>query len=539
MEKLEKIKNEKSSKKTQDPRFSTKKDPRFRKMPKKMKKTEIDQRFKKVLDKNSAFAVTHMPDKRGKKVRIDHSKELKKLYSCDEKTDEDVFVWNEQSSEEEAEEDPIMEQGTSDIWNTIEKDVPVGGASSRLAVMNCDWRRCNAVDILVLAASVLDQSKQTNKKSIQPMTSGEITGIKNVSIHCSDFGKEKLKEENMKGPQLEGLLTENEKAMWDEKQAEMRAAITDLDEDESKMTDFNEEIMRRYQKQTLKYYYAVITTSDPTTATLLYDELDGLETAISPIGFDCRFVPEDVKLEDSPTSFAKKIPESYRAPLTVNDRALQHSRVSCDWDKTPEKRKSVLMTHLTKQQISDLDFEAYLASDSSDEDEETVVQLAKKRREELLGDDFDEETVMDVAVNLKSALDVKTNEETEDLGPWQKYLEKRKNQKKEKRKKRKEQVQEPEEVSSIPADIADLQLLSENSKEVNHFNIRQRKEKKGKKDVSEDPFEVNLNDPRLSKVFTDPSFSIDPTSSNFTNSLTNKIILKEKRDRSRRKFLQN
>lgn len=96
------------------------------------------------------------------------------------------------SDEEEGELDEEVENlvEVDDAWGELDKGVRrVEWAGRRFAVCNLDWDRLKAADIVVIL------------NSFKPPT-GQIDSL---SIYLSDFGVQKLEEENQKGPVFEKL----------------------------------------------------------------------------------------------------------------------------------------------------------------------------------------------------------------------------------------------------------------------------------------------------------------------------------------------
>ena len=102
--------------------------------------------------------------------------------------------------------------------------------SARLAVQNMDWDRVNAADIFVLMKSSCPPSGNILKATIYP----------------SEFGKERIESEEKHGPRLS-------------------TATDELDQDEK---------LRLYQLERLKYFYAVVETDSENTADAIYTDLD-------------------------------------------------------------------------------------------------------------------------------------------------------------------------------------------------------------------------------------------------------------------------
>lgn len=58
--------------------------------------------------------------------------------------------------------------------------------------------------------------------------------------------------------------------------------------------------LREYEKQRLKYYYAVITFDNKFTAEKIYDSFDGMEIEFTGTNFDLRVLPEGMKIPKKP-----------------------------------------------------------------------------------------------------------------------------------------------------------------------------------------------------------------------------------------------
>jgi hypothetical protein len=93
--------------------------------------------------------------------------------------------------------------------------------------------------------------------------------------------------------------------------------------------------------------------------------------------FDLRYVPDETEFEHEPAEVAKDAPASYE-PSDFVTQALQHSNVKLTWDTEDPERTKVTRRKFTKEDLANMDFKAYLASDSednlSDQDEETKAK---------------------------------------------------------------------------------------------------------------------------------------------------------------------
>ncbi|XP_077996320.1 ESF1 homolog [Glandiceps talaboti] len=345
-------------------------------------------------------------------------------------------------------------------WGELDADAKMTEEiSSRLAVCNMDWDRIKAADLLVLFSS------------FKP-TGGIITSVK---IYLSEFGKERLKEEDVKGPKE---LVENEgntsKSLEGEK--------------------YHTERLRQYQMKRLKYYYAVIECDSKNTANAIYEECDGFEYQNSSTRLDLRFIPEEMTFDDEPTSEATNLPEvSTYKPSEFMTTALQQTKVDLTWDETDKERLAVTMKKFNNDELMQLDLQAYLASSSgeendsedlgpgdleigsaSDDDEMNDDQRIAKYRALLIGGDekkeekkFDKDMELEISwePGLKETTEVliKTKEEEKDLTQWQQYQKKKKEKKKEKQKeermkreeikKKRGEEQAPMSDDDLPSDI--------------------------------------------------------------------------------------
>ena len=147
--------------------------------------------------------------------------------------------------------------------------------------------------------------------------------------------------------------------------------------------------LRKYQIDRLKYYYAVVECDSVECAKSIFNTCDGAEFESSANFFDLRYIPNDMSFEnDTPRDVAREAPVTYQ-PVEFTTQALQHSNVKLTWDQDDAERQKTTRRKFTKQEIKDMDFKAYLAS-SSDEDELGVdEELKKKYRELLVGTDKD------------------------------------------------------------------------------------------------------------------------------------------------------
>ena len=269
--------------------------------------------------------------------------------------------------------------------------IPMGEATKRLAIMNCDWKHLKAVDLLGVLLSF---------KPGQGV-------VKRVTVYYSDFGLEKMAEDAKLGPSFlrDGVAAmpneEEEKEEGSDDDSSVDSSDSDRAEDGEERID--QEKLRAYEVQKLRYYFAVAECDTVGTASTIYEEVDGLEFENSSSQLDARFVPADVSFKGRKVRDTAEapLPPSYEPPNFVT-KALQQTKVECTWDQGDEERERKLTQYHKWHEMDDDDLGAYLASSSSEseaeEEEATATKDAKRKklRSMLLGgivEDEEEEEV--------------------------------------------------------------------------------------------------------------------------------------------------
>ncbi|XP_056312506.1 ESF1 homolog [Danio aesculapii] len=341
-------------------------------------------------------------------------------------------------------------------WGEMWKDAPRSDDTSRrLAVCNMDWDRLKAKDLLALF------------NSFKPK--GGV--VLSVTVYPSEFGKERIHTEQTQGPLELSSLSEN----------------PDADTDEQRI--YREKV-RDYQFKRLRYYYAVVECDSVETASKIYEECDGIEYETSCSMIDLRFIPDDVTFEDEPKDRATDVDYGSYKPKLFTSTATTTSKVELTWDETDHDRVSALCRKFNKDELLDMDFKAYLASSSEEEEDEgeqteavkPVESLAEEKTaskekkgsgqidkyRELLKSiqDKDKKEDDDNKMNMEITWVPGLKESTENLvkkkmmgkdrlTPWEEFLEKKKEKKKEKRKGKKEVVETELQISDdeLPPDV--------------------------------------------------------------------------------------
>ncbi|KAL2853449.1 uridine kinase family-domain-containing protein [Aspergillus pseudoustus] len=645
---------------TSDPRFANiQTDPRYRLPSKRHTHTKLDNRFAHILH-DQDFSRNAAVDRYGRKLgRDDTKKHLERFYRLEEEENEgegegegedevadDVSVddddevlkelkkvdsraagydpardggFSESSSEEETsdeeDEDGEEEAGGEELEfpDKQQTDVPVGEVTDRIAV-----------DLMAVFSSFTP-------------TGGKVL---KVAVYPSEFGKERMEKEETEGPPREIFATkEDEEDDFDEEHDEYEV---DSDEEEEKIKksilkedqgeEFNSTQLRKYQLERLRYFYAILTFSSKTVAKHVYDNVDGAEYLTSANFFDLRFVPEDTDFsDDRPRDECERIPDGYQPNDFVTD-ALQHSKVKLTWDMDDKSRKEAQARAFrgSRKEIDENDLKAYLASDSSDDEEEGGVDIVdstqgegsklsqkeqeRQRMRALLGlnaqpvpSSKSDGPVGEMEVTFTSGLAGGPNrdsifENEPDETTIEKYLRKERDRKKrrkdklkgkaddeeaeqkdsaagaqepqdedlgfndpffddpsgkatavarrkeEKRKKREEREAEEKAAAAKRAELELLMMDDDDAKSgVRHFDMneivkaeKQARKKKGKRRGKDQPalemadnFDMDVSDPRFSRLFQNHEFAIDPTNPKFKATSGMKALLEEGRKRRR------
>jgi hypothetical protein len=439
-------------------------DPRFRTLAKKERKIQLDPRFQAMFTETEFQPpVPGNVDERGKKVKQVFNP-LAKVFDTSQVQcidEEGNFKWEVQSSSS-SDEDVQMLPGTE-----VEENVVTGDETLRIAVMNCDWNLIKAVDILAIL------------RSFSP-------GVIKVSIYPSDFGKARLNQESKSGPALS-----------------------------TNSGEVDEEALRRYELETMKYYYAVAECDSLETSRKIYDDCDGLEIERTSNVLDLRFVPSDLSLPYAPTDVATEVPKHYKM-LDYYTKSLQQSRVTLTWDETPRERVVALRKAFNDDHLDDEEIAKYMATPSPPRDEE---------EEEVQPSGYSGKMSQFNRMNGNLDLEIKFHSAFEQIGKeilnddkslWEKQLEKQRKKKKVEKEKRKEEKMK----KNRKVDVKSLE------------NLKMLVDSKG--DVQD--FSVNVDDERFRPLFDDNLFGIDPTSNLFrvdpdgNKLLLNSQIQKRKRN---------
>ncbi|KAL6840753.1 hypothetical protein ACP4OV_029617 [Aristida adscensionis] len=460
--------DEKVKRAMEDERFAAARtDPRFRPMRKKEAKVALDSRFSSLMT-DPRFASAAAPvDKRGRRRKKgardnpmlhyylnqeeeeEEEKKGKEKIIEEKVEEEEVEEEDEQEEVESSSSDDDEDEGMDDDEYSVGSDIAhylmgrhddtpmIDKETHRLAVVNMDWDHIKAVDLYMVMTSCLPKGGR----------------VLSVAIYPSEFGLKCMEIESTQGPAaLVDANVDDNNDDGDDANDDDEVDTDEDDEDEDEEIDSDKENnkLRTYELNRLRYYYAVVVCDASATANHLYMTLDGTEFLKTANVFDLQFIPDSMEFKHPARDIATEAPPSYKEP-DFETRALQHSRVKLTWDDDEPERKKVLRRKFTDDQLDELDM--YLASDDSASDDDGVDnsddgsvpnggsrrKLTKEERLALLleGDKSDEEQ------NEGQDMEITFNTELEDLSKrilerksnvektvWEKHQEKMKEKRK-------------------------------------------------------------------------------------------------------------
>ncbi|XP_076247396.1 ESF1 homolog isoform X2 [Calliopsis andreniformis] len=388
-------------------------------------------------------------------------------------------LFTDSSSDDESS-DASGEEEIVHSWGELDKEAETTDEiTHRLAVCNMDWDRIRAVDLMVLLNSFLP--------------SGGF--IRSVMIYPSEFGLQRMKEEEISGPkELIEMSQERD--------------IDNVDDDNEEGSTYHMEKLRQYQLNRLKYYYAVVDFDSAETANKIYTECDGTEYESTSTKLDLRFIPDDMEFDQAPREVCTEMPEpSKYQPRQFTTTALQQVKVDLTWDETNPERLEIAQKLKSGKldEINKNELQAYLATDSSDESDETDKKIEKKFEEEkndsetakdadpieaykaLLKEIEEQEEAKqkkDVELEFTWGLGTKEKAEKlvkerlkkdENLTPFEQYLEKRKEKKKAKREERNKRKNADKNASTNSENSAVSDSDESESDETTHKSSRENK----------------------------------------------------------------
>eukprot|EP00466_Bigelowiella_natans_P005963 jgi/Bigna1/83583/fgenesh1_pg.111_\ len=462
--------------------------------------------------------------------------ELEETSSSDD-DDEDLILGDDEDEEEVIEEED-------------QSSIPVGDSTSRIAVMHLDWDHIKSVDLLVLFQSFLPP--------------GHL--IKAVTTYVSQFGKERMKTEAKYGPV----------SLWSQKGGKAKKKKEEDGEDEEEQP-ISEVSLRRYEKERLKYFYAVVECDDVAAARHVYRECDGVDIGGSGNQLDLRYIPVGMSFDKGDIrDRAIEVPHDYNAPEFFT-RALSHSKEKkmnegeTAWERRMRERKQRKEQRKKAAAAREgTGGKGGYDDDGYDDDEEAIQEhlqgdpffagflsesknKARKTKRRDAEEEGEEEATAAAAVGgggedtddkiratemqrerQRAAMELLTMDEDDDeakgysLRELERAFEEEqqkgggggKKQKKKKKKKKKKGNK-----SEGDGDGGDDSYGGDDAAAL----MRSRK----------DEFEMDVQDPRFKNLYNNPLFAIDPTSPHFKKTKGTQQLIEERRKRFIQKSTQD
>ncbi|KAF0684146.1 Aste57867_23876 [Aphanomyces stellatus] len=607
-----------------DPRFNkVHNDPRFAQNSKKKNKVQLDKRFQGVLTDKKFQSVHGKYDKYGRRVDKQEN-DMKKFYNVedddgdnDDDDDDDEAkpaakkpttaaerriaflnkrargeLSGQSSSSDSSTDDDSGDEAAADDDDDEDddkpkEDIPMGEETKRFAVMNCDWSRMRAVDLFALFQSFLPASGV----------------VESVTIYPSDFGLTRMADEATSGPKGLWVDDESKDDDDDDDSKDESESEDELDEDdplglkttaETEDDGFDKEKLRAYELEKLRYYYAVANFNSVAAAAAVFEQCDGLEYETSSNLLDLRFVPDDVTFANTPKESASSMPESY-TPAIFATLALQNTDIECTWDQDDGERQDKLTRMTNWKELKDDDFDAYVASDASNQSDDDADKgadldaLKKKYRKALLGSDAEDDDDDDdedgrakasafgddvsddeggMEMTFNDATDVLKAKKQRDLEasetPFEKYQREKKHEKNLKKHDKRQQAKEAhteqletlKQAKKTKKKVVAANAGGDDDDDARDFDMKviqkleKHKEKKGKHHKKEavklqstasglqQDFSFNAEDSRFAQLVTNnPDFSLDPTDARFKRTEATEAIFETRRKRQQGKTL--
>ena len=554
-------------------------------------------------------------------------------------SDEDDSSDSSDDEDEESWEDPVLgSSGILDPNNNEESVETTDESSPYIVVMNMDWEHIRAVDLYSIISSFTPPGAVHRVQVFQSDYGAERMAKEKIQ-GPTNLWKKKKQQHSTNEASKESGSDEEENSIGmgsdgdDSEMENSEQQLSNFRQDRvPAKSDFDPEKLRAYEASKLKYYFAVVEFKTPEFADIAYREVDGLEFEHSSAAMDMRALPSDklsgVVMDRSMRDEATSVPSNYIPPDFIVS-ALQQTNVQCTWDLGNRDRERTLTKYYRgdwRDAVEADDLKVYLASDASSDDghsDEEEQKSKGSRMRKLLGLDSDDESKgqADSSTDRTSGEDESVNEgeqrsedeenakeirfipgrknledkiramvnakqgEAEELTPWQKYQEKRKQKRKERKQAAREKTNEilsgsfnesashddffldgDDKVTSdsrasktksdddakkelellFSGDEAEEQMRDydirgiqrmEKNKDKKLRGSRKRKEDKLAATVSGTDFKVNMRDNRFSAVLegSDDRFGIDKTDPSYKETPGMRKILAEQTKRRQKK----
>lgn len=271
-------------------------------------------------------------------------------------------------------EEPIEEEYPVNSDDFEGEDVPCvdGEESTSLAIVNMDWDHIKAADLYVVLHSFLPATGK----------------LQHVRIFMSEFGRERLAQEAVKGPALDSYIDKEREKIFAEYRKNMdsgavefkntkQVPVTKLSSEYYNIKDYfdanadeaeaaAENAIRRYELDRMRYAFAIAKFNSVQTASNIYSQLNGVLFERSSCTLDLRVVMLEDEAQflegDKLIPVAEggwmmdecfAFPQLYSAKDDFETKALQKTKPELTWDQTDPDRLKITTRKLSKEEAHD------------------------------------------------------------------------------------------------------------------------------------------------------------------------------------------
>ncbi|KAH7102151.1 hypothetical protein BKA62DRAFT_700356 [Auriculariales sp. MPI-PUGE-AT-0066] len=394
-----------------DARFARlKTDPRFRRPKKVQNKVVVDDRFKSLFDEPQSGGSKRV-DKYGRKVSKNKDREnLRRFYRLGDEDKEEGsstgarpdYARGEglmESSSEDEEEDNADDVSDEETVVTLGRDASKPTGRNDEAEIDLDEDTIAQLDAQAANYAKAHVADDSAKSGITPTSRIAVVNLDWDHVRAShlykifssvdkirSFGKKRMEQEEREGPPPEVFGSSGRQRRELEPEEINEKNIFELNDGD----EYNQDALRNYQLERLRYYYAIVTCLSVQTAEHIFSELDGSELERSANVLDLSYVPEDMDFSDEHRDEAIEEQSDFKAVEFATD-ALRHSKVRLTWDNDDPERLKVTRRIMSKKDLDEIDFKAYIASDSEDSAADDDEERRKRMRAMLLREGSDGE----------------------------------------------------------------------------------------------------------------------------------------------------
>lgn len=253
----------------------------------------------------------------------------------DEDEDEGMEVELDEGSDDEGQLRVNLSEDEEEVELAEDEEEEEGvDATTRIAAVNLDWDHLRASDLFTIFNSFI-KAPQNVKDAASAKPVGKLLSVR---IYPSEFGKERMAQEDEAGPgggifktaavtkpksktqQIRNKESEAEDSADDDEAMEedenddakslsddgLDAELDDLEmisDVESEVSDAGSDDidmtkLRQYQLERLRYYYAIATFTTVEAAQIAHDQLDGTEFERTANIMDLSYVPEGMEFDE-------------------------------------------------------------------------------------------------------------------------------------------------------------------------------------------------------------------------------------------------